>query len=67
MFEKSPKSQGIMSLFGIPGLTFSLNRLLGVTAFKRKLAETTGIPTTKGGMERKIGNTILQTFFGKKR
>lgn len=39
----------------IPGLSFSWKRALGVTAFKQKVARTTGIPTTRGGLERKVG------------
>lgn len=48
------------------GFSFSLSRLLGIAGFKQKLARTTGIPTTRGGLERKIGEKILQLFFGKK-
>lgn len=43
----------------IPGLSFSLSRALGVTAAKQKFARTTGIPTTRAGLERKIGSLIL--------
>ncbi len=50
---------------GIPGLSFSLNRALGITKAKRNFARTTGIPTTKAGMERKIGRTLLSILFGK--
>lgn len=48
---------------GIPGLSFSLNRLLGITAAKRKIAKETGIPTTKSGRDRKIGR-MIQNIFG---
>ena len=34
----------------IPG--FSLNRALGVTSAKQKIARATGIPTTKQGRKR---------------
>ena len=51
----------------IPGLSFSWKRALGVTAFKQKVARTTGIPTTRGGLERKVGSLVLDTLFGKKR
>lgn len=51
----------------IPGLSFSWKRALGVTAFKQKVARTTGIPTTRGGLERKVGSMVLDTLFGKKR
>jgi hypothetical protein len=48
----------------IPGLSFSLKRALGVTRVKRKFAKLTGIPTTKSGIERKIGSTIIKAIFG---
>ena len=50
----------------IPGLSFSLKRALGITQAKQKIAKTTGIPTSKAGLERKIGNVIIKTLFGKK-
>ena len=43
---------------GIPGLSFSWKRALGVTAAKRKIAKATGIPTTKSGRQRKIGRML---------
>lgn len=49
----------------IPGVSFSLNRALGITQAKQKFARETGIPTSKAGLERKIGNTILKMIFGK--
>ena len=45
------------------GFSFSLNRLLGITQAKQKFARTTGIPTTKNGLQRKIGASILKLFF----
>lgn len=51
----------------IPGVSFSWRRLLGIDKVKREIAKTTGIPTTRAGMERKIGNVIIKTIFGKKR
>ena len=48
------------------GFTFSLNRLLGITTAKRRFARQTGIPTTRGGVERKIGNLIINSLLGKK-
>lgn len=50
---------------GIAGLTFSWKRALGITQAKQNFARQTGIPTSKDGLERKIGNTILKTLFGK--
>jgi hypothetical protein len=45
------------------GFSFSLSRLLGITQAKQKFARTTGVPTTKGGIQRKIGASILKLFF----
>jgi len=45
------------------GLSFSLSRLLGVSILKQKIARKTGIPTTKIGIQRKIGAKILKIFF----
>lgn len=50
----------------IPGLSFSLKRALGITRIKQKIARETGIPTSKAGLQRKIGSTILKTLLGKK-
>lgn len=50
----------------IPGLSFSLKRAVGISAAKQKVARKTGIPTTKAGLERKIGAAILKTLTGKK-
>lgn len=47
------------------GFSFSWKRLLGISAFKQKVARTTGVPTSKGGLERKIGASILKALFGK--
>ena len=43
---------------GIPGLSFSAKRAFGVTRAKQNFARKTGIPTTKSGMQRKIGRTV---------
>lgn len=51
----------------IPGLSFSLKRAIGISAVKQKIAKSVGIPTTKYGVERKIGGAILKTVLGKKR
>lgn len=50
---------------GIPGLSFSWKRALGITQVKQKFARETGIPTSKAGVERKIGRMILKSLFGK--
>ena len=44
----------------IPGLSFSWKRALGITKMKQRIARTTGIPTSKAGMERKIGNSAVK-------
>ncbi len=51
----------------IPGVTFSWKRALGITKVKQQIARETGIPTTKQGLERKMGATILDLLFNKKR
>ncbi|MBG7610743.1 hypothetical protein IU405_00590 [Polaribacter sp. BAL334] len=48
------------------GFSFSLNRLLGITGAKQSFARKTGVPTTRGGVERKLGNIIIKSLFGKK-
>lgn len=49
----------------IPGLSFSLKRAIGVTKVKQKVARKTGIPTTRQGLERKIGGAVLKAVIGK--
>lgn len=39
---------------GIPGISFSWKRALGITKAKRKIAKTTGIPTSKQGRKNKL-------------
>ena len=51
----------------IPGLSFSLKRALGITAVKQKISRKTGIPTTRQGLERKIGGAIIDSIFGKRK
>ncbi len=51
----------------IKGLSFSLKRAVGISGLKSKIAHKTGIPTTKQGLERKIGASILSAVTGKKR
>ena len=54
-----------MSNTKIPGVSFSWKRALGVTAAKRSFTRATGIPTTRGGIERKLGGAIIKAIFGK--
>ena len=48
------------------GLSFSLKRPVGISGLKAKVAQKTGIPTTKQGLERKVGKSVLSIFAGKK-
>lgn len=48
------------------GFSFSWKRALGVTGAKQRFARTTGIPTSKAGLERKLGKLILDLFFKKR-
>lgn len=43
---------------GIPGLSFSWKRALGVTRARQRFARKTGIPTTRSGMQRKVGRMM---------
>lgn len=43
---------------GIPGLSFSWKRALGVSAAKSKLARELGVPLTRQGRQRKIGKAM---------
>ncbi|MCI5578078.1 MAG: hypothetical protein MR364_01075 [Oscillospiraceae bacterium] len=43
----------------IPGVSFSWKRALGITQAKQKFARKTGIPTTKAGLERKVGKAVM--------
>ena len=49
---------------GIPGLSFSWKRALGISQAKRNFTKKTGVPTTKSGIERRIGSTIIKIIFG---
>lgn len=41
------------------GLSFSLKRLVGISGIKSSIARKTGVPLTKGGLERNIGRDII--------
>lgn len=49
----------------IPRVSFSWKRALGITQAKQKFARQTGIPTSKAGLERKLGKALLKFLFGK--
>lgn len=40
---------------------------MGISGLKSKIAQKVGIPTTKQGLERKIGGAIIKTVTGKKK
>jgi hypothetical protein len=40
---------------------------VGITGLKTKIAKKTGIPTTKQGLERKIGGAILKAVTGRRK
>jgi len=47
------------------GLSFSLKRATGISGVKQSFAQRTNIPTTKGGLERKIGRKVLNKIINK--
>lgn len=47
------------------GFSFSWKRFVGITQVKQQIARQTGIPTTKQGVERKIGGAIIRFLFRK--
>lgn len=60
------RRNSVMARWGIPGISFSLKRALGLTALRQKVAKAIKVPTTRSGMERKIGRAILDTLFKKR-
>jgi hypothetical protein len=48
------------------GFSFSWKRALGITSAKQKFAIQTGIPSSKSGLERKLGSFIINLLFGRK-
>ena len=55
-----------MKGFKIPGVSFSLSRALGIDKIKRRIARETGVPTTKSGLEKKIGRTVIDILLRKR-
>ncbi len=51
-----------MKILGLPGTSFSPSRALGVDVLKRSIARATGIPTTRQGLERKIGRALIRSI-----
>ena len=61
-----PGIQTFFNMSKIPGLSFSLKRAVGLTGLRQKAAHKIGVPTTKQGIERKIGSMVIKSIFGKK-
>lgn len=51
-------------LFGIPGLSFSWKRAVGLTGLRLKASRKLGVPTTKMGIERRVGAMLIGALFG---
>lgn len=45
------------------GFSFSWSRLLGIQSAKQAIARKSGIPTTKQGIENKVGRTVINLLF----
>lgn len=45
---------------GIPGLSFSWKRAVDLSGARQRFARQTGIPTTRGGVEQKIGRIAIK-------
>lgn len=45
--------------FKIPGVSYSAKRALGITKAKQSFARKTGIPTSKAGLQRKVGKAVM--------
>lgn len=48
------------------GFSFSWKRLLGISGFRNRIARATGVPTTRSGLERKLGRMLLNLLFRRK-
>jgi hypothetical protein len=46
----------------IPGVSFSLQRALGISSLKNKISRNVGIPLTKSGRQRKYGRWLDTEF-----
>ena len=49
----------------IPGLSFSWKRAIGLTLAKQIIARKIGIPSSKAGLERKVGKLFIKSIFSK--
>ena len=43
---------------GIPGLSFSLRRALGISAAQARLSRQIGVPLSRSGRQRKVGRSV---------
>ncbi|MDE5836287.1 MAG: hypothetical protein K2H50_04705 [Paramuribaculum sp.] len=59
-----PGSQYIWTIMKIPGLSFSWKRAVGITKVKQKVSRATGIPTSRQGLERKVGALVIGALLG---
>ncbi len=49
------------------GISFSLKRAIGISSLRQSISKKIGIPTTKGGLERKVGSILLNSIRRKKK
>lgn len=47
---------------GIPGVSFSWRRAVGLTRLESDISRKTGIPFTRAGRQRKIGRIVTHMF-----
>ena len=47
----------------VPGLSFSWKRAIGLTRLENKISRETGIPTSRAGRQRKVGELTMH-FIG---
>ena len=48
------------------GFTFSWKRASGISGIRSSLAQRIGVPTSRGGIERKIGALIIKVLTGRR-
>jgi hypothetical protein len=67
IYHPSSTDYDMFGFKGLFGFSFSWKRLLGISGLKNSIARRTGVPTTMGGVERKLGRGILGLLFGRRR
>ncbi|MBQ4395092.1 MAG: hypothetical protein II825_07345 [Paludibacteraceae bacterium] len=60
-------SKRSISLNNMKGLSFSWKRAVGISGIKAKVAHKVGLPTTRQGLQRKVGQAVLSAITGKRR